>query len=135
MSISKEDFQELCNRSNTATIRNPKKPKKNKFGNEEMEIDGIVFQSKREGRRYRRLKLQELAGVITGLRRQVPYRLIETFKYKGETIRGVKYYADFVYFKDGIEITEDAKGKRTPDYILKKKMLLTKYPGINFIET
>lgn len=37
----------------------------------------------------------------------------------------VKYVADFCYAtKDGAYVVEDTKGMRTPDYIIKRKLML-----------
>jgi hypothetical protein len=38
--------------------------------------------------------------------------------------RECNYIADFVYEQDGKTIVEDTKGVRTPDYIIKKKLML-----------
>ena len=38
--------------------------------------------------------------------------------------RECNYIADFVYEQDGKTIVEDTKGFRTPDYIIKKKLML-----------
>lgn len=47
---------------------------------------------------------------------------------------GVKYVADFVYHDEmGRLIVEDAKGVRTPDYIIKRKLMLWTY-GIKIKE-
>lgn len=59
------------------------------------------------------------AGIITDLRFQVPYDLIP----KQGNLRGVKYIADFVYVRDGKVIVSDAKGIRTREYIIKKKLM------------
>jgi len=128
MGLSQFDIETLMNRA-------AKQPKKNKFGAVKKTVDGIKFHSSGEARRYTELKIQENLGLISNLRLQVPFILIDTFKHKNKTIRGVTYYADFVYIRDGIEYVEDFKGHRTQEYKLKKKMLLSRYPEINFIET
>lgn len=38
--------------------------------------------------------------------------------------RRCNYYADFVYMQDGKQIVEDAKGKRTKEYVIKRKLML-----------
>jgi hypothetical protein len=98
--------------------------------------NGKMYMSKKEARRGEELRMLEKAGKITHLREQVPYILVETFKYKGETVRGMKYYADFVYTNNkGEEIVEDVKGYRNDMYKAKRKLLLSRYRDINFIET
>ena len=90
---------------------------------------GQVFDSKRELARYTDLKLLEAAGRISGLRRQVKYELIPAQKdlKTGKVIeRPVTYKADFVYtdVSTGREIVEDAKGVRTREYVIKRKLML-----------
>ena len=115
----------------------------NKYGNKKITIDGEVFDSKREYYRYMDLKLLLLCGAISDLRRQVKYELIpvqrekstrvyKKGRKKGEPIEGkiiekaVNYVADFVYIDTatGKEVVEDAKGMRTKDYIIKRKLML-----------
>lgn len=100
--------------------------KKSKFGNEPVTIDGHTFPSTKEGNRYQELKLMQRAGVIKSLKIQVPYQLLPPQRDEsGKLIEnGVKYIADFVYKKNGKLIVEDAKGYRTPEYKIKKKMML-----------
>lgn len=107
-----------------------------KYRSKKFKTDGILFDSIKEGHRYQELKIQAKTGFISNLRLQVPYVLNDPFDYKGEHFRAIKYKADFVYInKDGVEIVEDTKGYHTPEYKLKKKLLLKRYPSINFIET
>lgn len=88
-------------------------------------IDGIRFDSTKEGQRYIYLKAQEKAGKIKNLRLQVPYELIPPQRRNGKSVeRAVKYYADFVYTENGVEVVEDTKGAKTPDYIIKRKLML-----------
>jgi hypothetical protein len=104
------------------------------------------FDSKREERRYNVLRLQELKGEITGLKRQVPYELIPVQREpdrvgpRGGLIRGkviersVTYIADFVYYRNGELVVEDSKGFRTAEYRLKRKLMLWVH-GIRIKET
>lgn len=98
----------------------------NKYGNRKTVVDGVVFDSAREARRWQELKLLERAGEISHLRRQVPFELIPTQK-EGKRVveRAVTYVADFVYTDNatGGSVVEDAKGIRTKEYILKRKMM------------
>ncbi len=91
-------------------------------------VDGIRFDSKREARRYLTLKAAQDAGEISDLQLQKPYLLIPAQKDPdtGKTIeRACKYKADFVYkTSNGEEIVEDVKGKRLPEYIIKRKLML-----------
>lgn len=99
----------------------------NKFGAKRETVDGLTFDSKAEAARYAELKLEERAGLIAGLRLQVPYEI---------TVNGVrigKWIADFEYRRAGETVTEDVKGVRTPVYRLKKKLVEALY-GIRITE-
>ena len=101
---------------------------RNKYGAVKVIIDGIKFDSKAEGRRYKTLKLLERAGEITNLELQPRYDLI---------INEIKcgfYKADFRYLQDNELVVEDVKGVKTPVYNLKKKLIKAIY-GIEILET
>lgn len=98
----------------------------NKYSNKKQEIDGIVFDSKKEAKRYLELKQKQEKGEIDNLQLQVPFTLIPSQKTSRETLRPVKYKADFVYY-DNVKqtrIIEDVKGFRTPEYQIKKKLMM-----------
>lgn len=110
----------------------------NKYRNTKIIIDGIEFQSKKEGLRYKELKLLERAGLITDLKMQTSFELQPSFKKNGKTIRAITYKSDFDYYtKDGRHVVEDVKSKATEKdkvYRLKRKMLQYKYNNIEFKE-
>ena len=121
---------------------------KNKYHNKKINVNGIVYDSKKEYRRHQELSLLERVGTIQALERQVKYVLIpaqyETYaRYgkKGQRLKDGKrllekecsYIADFVYIEDGKPVIEDTKGFKTKDYILKRKMMLHFY-GIRIKE-
>ena len=113
-----------------------------KYNNKKVMVDGIKFDSKKEGVRYKELKMLERAGIIQDLQRQVKYVLIPAqYEPSGEIYtkgkengkpkkgrlieRECAYYADFVYkLKSGETVVEDAKGVKTPEYIIKRKLML-----------
>lgn len=100
-------------------------PKPAKYRNVKTEVDGITFDSRREAKRWQELKMMEKAGAIKLLTRQVRYTLIPAQERDdGATERGVYYVADFEYSQGMGRVIEDAKGVRTADYILKRKLLL-----------
>lgn len=107
-----------------------------KYGNKKVIVDGHPFDSMKEARRYKELKLLERAGKIKDLELQPKFELIPTVRTEHETLYKVSYYADFRYTdtKTGGVVVEDVKGYKTETYILKKKMLLHKYKGIDFRE-
>ena len=97
--------------------------------------------SRKEARRLQQLQLLEKAGEIRDLQTQVKFVVIpaqyetyERYSKQGKRLKdGVRcverecaYYADFVYTisATGENITEDAKGMRTKDYVIKRKLML-----------
>lgn len=105
--------------------------RRSKYGNRKTEIDGIIFSSQREGRRYLELKMKEKAGKIKDLILQPVYTLQNAFvDNMGNKHRPITYIADFSYFDVdfGKTVVEDAKGMRTELYRLKKKLFLKQLP-------
>ena len=98
---------------------------KNKYHNTKVEINGIKFDSIKEGERYHELYLLQKAGEISDLRLQEEFILQNAYRSPetGEKKRAIKYLADFTYEVNGERIIEDAKGVKTPVYLLKKKMM------------
>ena len=90
-------------------------------------VGGITFDSGLEAKRYTQLKILETAGTIKNLQIQPKFRLMDSYKYDGKTIRAIDYIADFMYEEDGKRIVEDVKGIRTKDYIIKSKLFIKKY--------
>ena len=86
-------------------------------------VDGIEFDSAKEAKRYTKLRAMEEDGEIQGLRLQVPFELLPSFECDGVKYRGMRYIADFVYYRDGKRVVEDVKGAKTPEYKLKKKLM------------
>lgn len=91
----------------------------NKYRNNKVTYDGIIFDSKKEAQRYAELKMLERVGKIKELKRQVPFTLIPKI-----CDQNGKYYADFVYMLNGKLVVEDTKGVRTAEYKIKKKLML-----------
>ena len=94
------------------------------------------FDSQFEADYWQRLKILEAKGEIKNLQRQVEFVLIprqtsiivEQLKTKTRTKEifhehPCTYWADFVYEKDGERIIVDTKGFKTPDYIIKRKLM------------
>ena len=117
----------------------------NKYGSKKVEVNGIVFDSKKEAKRYSELLLLEKAGVISGLQRQIKFVLIPAQREQdiigkrggrkpGKLIeKECAYIADFVYQEAGKTVVEDTKGFRTKDYIIKRKLMLHEH-GIRIRE-
>ena len=87
--------------------------KRTKYGSKSITIDGITFHSKKEGLRYQYLK--SLAGSqVFDLELQPSFVLVPSFKLDGETVRLMKYSADFKYKNiSGVTIVEDVKASKT----------------------
>ena len=99
----------------------------NKYRAKKVSLDGYVFDSKAEARRYAELKLMFRAGEINRLKVHPRFPLF---------VNGIKiatYIADFTYYdqkrNDGLVI-EDVKSPVTaklPAFKMKKKLMLALY--------
>jgi hypothetical protein len=108
------------------------KPKrKHKYGVapvEQRTVDGIVFDSAAEAKRYGQLKLLEKGGYIRRLTLQPVWRFCI-----GEKMI-FRYIADFSYVEPGRgTVVEDVKGVKTPVYRLKKRLIEAQF-GIKITE-
>lgn len=84
-------------------------------------VDGILFDSLREARRWVVLRQLERTGEIHELTRQPKFPLAVDGVHLGH------YKADFSYRRDGQYICEDAKGVQTPLFRWKLKHLWAQY--------
>lgn len=118
--------------------------KRSKYGNRKVVCDGIKFDSEREAARFGELKVLRAMGKIRDLRLQVNFTLVEGYTtIEGERIKPMVYRADFVYERatepdrngtvHWLREVEDAKGAKTKDYLLKKKLMQDTY-GITIRE-
>ncbi|MEG0250274.1 MAG: DUF1064 domain-containing protein [Peptostreptococcus sp.] len=113
---------------------NSDKKKKSKYRAKKMELDGILFDSKKEAQRYSELKMLEKGSIIKDLELQPRFLLQDKFVYQGKTIRKIEYIADFKYIDEkGNTVVEDVKGLKTDVYNIKKKLFLNKYMNENLI--
>jgi hypothetical protein len=111
------------------------KPKRHKYGAVKTVVDGIAFPSRKEANKYEEFKLLKMAGEIIKFELQPEFILQDAYKRNGKTVQAIIYRADFkVWYKNGQVVVVDTKGFRTKDYLLKKKMLLARYPDIEFQE-
>lgn len=102
-----------------------------------------TFDSAKEFKRFIELKNLEKIGAIKNLSRQIEFVLIEKQELKEprigkngrtqKTERAVKYIADFTYWRGDKYIVEDVKGMKTPEYLIKRKLMLSVY-GIQIYE-
>lgn len=134
--FSEEQFAALTKRKQAVPAGSAAPAKRPKYNNRKTEVDGILFDSAREAKRYRELGLLHKAGEISKPMRQVRFPL------PGKTT----YVADFVYFElwpkfqhirlpaSPRAVIEDVKGVRTPEYKLKAKLMFEHW-GIAIKET
>lgn len=99
----------------------------NKYRNTKINAPDGTFDSIYEYEEWCRLKLLERAGIIKNLQRQVQFSLIPTIRTTEETLRGISYFADFVYEENGVMHIHESKGFKTKEYEIKKRLLLEKY--------
>lgn len=94
--------------------------RKSKYGAKKTEVDGILFDSAKEAKRYVELRYMKMTGQITDLLLQVEFELNP-----GGT-HSLVYVADFVYkeLRSGEVIVEDVKGYRTKEYKKKRRLML-----------
>lgn len=113
--------------------------KKNKYGNKKIVIDGIKFDSKKEGKKYLQLKIMKRGGQIKNFELQVKFELQPKFEKDGYKYRAIVYRADFVVTdwddkKRIIEIKPFSKKKNkflyTKEFAIKQKMFDFKYPEL-----
>lgn len=102
------------------------KSKSSKFGNVKIEIDGHIFDSKKESEFYGSLKIKKQAGLIKDFQMQVKYDIIVN------NIQIAKYFLDFlVEHNNGTIEYIDIKGKdkktnkfiKTGVFALKKRLV------------
>lgn len=111
-----------------------------------VESDGnrLIFDSRKEAKRFKDLMILRRAGEIRDLHLQEHFLLQRPHTLPdGQKIGREEYVADFVYQRrvkdsDGrsqwVQIVEDVKGYRTAAYIRKKQRMLDLY-GIEILET
>ena len=102
----------------------------NKYRNKKVIVDGKEFDSKREGNRYKELRLLERVGKISNLELQPRFLLQDSFKKNGKTYRKIEYVADYKYIENGKTIVEDVKGMQTDVFKLKHKIFEKVYPDL-----
>lgn len=104
--------------------------RKSKYNNTKTEDDGLKFDSQKECRRYKSLKIMERAGQISDLRHHVIFELVPSVKYSTATRAkpALRYEADFTYMENGLLVVEDVKSKDVTEkdkvYVIKKHLMM-----------
>lgn len=117
------------------------KPKRRKYGEVPVVIDGILFASTIEGDRYLELREMQRRGEIRGLKCHPKFVLQEAFSIRGKRIREITYSADFEFvvcnscwwdgerLGAGDTVIEEVKSKatKTQAWRLRWKMLMYRF--------
>ena len=90
----------------------------------ERTVDGILFSSKMEAKRYQQLKLLVIAREIKDLQLQPHFLLLPAFERNGQHFLAINYVADFSYYdcKTKKCVVEEVKGFETEVWKIKKKL-------------
>jgi hypothetical protein len=107
---------------------------KSKEKQAERTYKGINFASNLELRYYKEVIEPQLeSGEIINCKLQVKYELLSDFIHNGKKYNGIDYISDFnITYSDFHELVVDTKGFLKPIDIIKHKLLLSKYPEIDF---
>jgi len=107
---------------------------RSKYHNKPNELAGEKYRSKRERDRHLRLLMEQRAGLIANLRREVSFVLAPTAMVAGKNKPALRYFADFTYTRNGALVVEDAKGVKTAVYVVKRHLMKVLH-GIDILET
>lgn len=104
------------------------KGKKQKYNNKKTWEDGICWDSLKELNYYKKLKILQSQGLISGFARQCQFILSEG---TDKDNRCISYLADFIiFYPDGTYKIVDVKGMETPTFKQKFKLFKNKYPNL-----
>lgn len=110
--------------------------RRSKYGSTKTEVNGITFDSKWEGQRYRELLLRERMNLIHDLQVHVAFGL-HVYSPEHKPVRIASLVVDFVYWTDDdqmrCEDTKSAPTRKKESYRLKRKMFEAEY-GVEIIE-
>lgn len=103
-----------------------------KFFSKKVTIEGITFDSKKEGEYYLKLKQDLKNGLIRDLELQKEYVLLDKFKIGNKTRRKITYKADFSFIStqdDKLHVVDVKSPYTAKDkvYRIKKKLFEHKY--------
>jgi hypothetical protein len=113
-------------------LMNVTKPKRSKYGNTKVVIDGETFDSQAEAARWRELLIMEGKGLIWDLKPHPTFELIPAFTDRqGKRHRATFYEADAQYYENDegryLMVVEDTKGVETAVFKIKMKLLISIY--------
>lgn len=112
---------------------------KAKYKNKKVFIEGLWFDSAKEGRRYCQLVVLAKKGLISGLETQKKFELVPAAILDGRKKTAMRYFSDFYYFDETKKqwIVEDTKSivtRKNPLYRAKKHMMKA-FLGMDITET
>ena len=138
MSISISEFQRLFPKQAAELDLSQKaiSARHSKYNAVKTQIDGIIFDSKKETEYYKNLLLLKQAGEVIDIKLQPEFELQEGYVKDGVKIRPIKYIADFlVVYKDRhIEIIDTKGYRKDKVYLLKKKLFHYKFKSLTIKE-
>jgi protein associated with RNAse G/E len=127
MNWTEDQYQDYVKSRGKDIETKDKAPKKAKYNNKHVRVDGIVFDSGKEAEYYNTLKLLMRAGAISGFCMQPAFVLVEG----NDTEKAITYSADFIVLKpDGTYEIVDTKGYETEQWKRTYKMFRLKYPEL-----
>lgn len=106
-------------------------PKRNKYGNTKIIVEGVKFDSKLEAYLYKILNQEGMDFDF-----QVVIELIPKFRFQYENIRALAMRVDFLLRYNGRDIYIDTKGFATAEAKIKYKFLKYKFkdePNVNIV--
>lgn len=109
-----------------SSIQKPRQ-KVSKYRAQPVVVSGVRYASKSEEKRHRQLLLLQQSGEISDLNMQVSFELVPSVRFEGSSRAkpAMRYVADFVYLdKSGKRVIEDVKGVLTPEFQLKRHLML-----------
>lgn len=93
-----------------------------KYGNKKLKVNDVLYDSQREYYRHLELEILQKYGLISDLKFHAKEDVIVICQ---DPL--VRYIPDFTYVnKEGKKIVEDVKGMQTPDFIIKKKIVISR---------
>lgn len=111
----------------------------NKYHSIRTVVNGHSFDSKHEANTYRQLLMLKSAKKeeerVVDIELQPEYELQPKYIKDGKAVRAISYRGDFlITYATGNKVILDAKGMKTPVYLLKRKLFHYQYPDLTIVE-
>lgn len=138
--MTKDDLSRLGPEARKQVAQYMDKVKTGKYHNVRTQVEGILFDSQKEAKRFIDLKYLLKAGKIRNLKLQPQFTLQESYVTpEGERVQAIRYVADFSYerktspdqngYIHWVKVVEDVKSQatRTAQYEIKRKLMLDRF--------